>query len=1110
MAKKSGSILNVVRRALGQGQYTKAIKSVQEALQNDPSDMRMLYKLGDLYAKAGHTPQAIEAYIQVAETYFRQALYQKALAVFKQVLKLDPERWDIKHKLAKLYFELNRRGDALNELFDLVEHYEQEEEQDLKIITDLYADIVALEPTNIPYRVRFAEYCLAEGDTECAVEEFSEALAQLEAGKHWGDYLKVAERLLVAEPNHVPTLQKISEYYLTQGNPLEAIKRLQPAFTADRNNPTTLRLLARAFQEINKIDKALSVLHQLGKLLAQSNPEEALQVYDRILMLRPSDSAAQEQYERLKHLLNNQDSPLPVQEELPEEKVNEQSSDTSDSLSDEKIKELLEEAEVYLKYGLAPRVEELLNKIFAVYPNHIKALHLKAELLKNQGDEEAAARQLLEIAVAVDDREEALKFVELVLSFDSISPALQEQAYQLSISLKEQELASSSSHQSLSVISPSQEELAVISPSQEELAVISPSQEELAVISPSQEELAVIAPSQEELVMAIEEEPTGEHHIDFQQLETPTNENLEAVVEEDFVVPSEESDFLQPSQLGYESPTSLLADESSSSEFSSSATSTPSFSSTPSPLSSGVSFATPTPTVSEEEPDDFDHFLSRSKSIPVYDDDQDVDSFQDFLSEPLEIEDEEEEATPQTTSPSLSGWNDSGLSSMEAAAARLEALLKQKEEEEARKKAEQEAKEKGEELSAEESQDVPPPPLDIPPPFSPEPSHEEHVADKGEETPLPVPPPFAPSSQPEEALQPNEPGSHPPFTVPATVEESPLLDDADLETIGDELGFDETLDKTPEEMPAANFASSFSTPLHEESSPFQQQIPSTTPLDNFTATPLSQENNAASELTNTEIHLENVKELLAEFQEQEEEEFQELDDEFIVEEMELSEFVEELDEAELYMQQEEFQYALDLYETILEKEPDNQEALTGREKALAGIEELKRRKEEKRVRDVAMDIDTALGGNFSTKSRAGKRVQEEIVSFATAVRDQFPPEEGETHFELGMAYFSMGIYSEAINSFEICRQGHYREVESLKFIGQCYMAQGRLEEALASFQEALEVPEITFDERLDILFELGLAYEQNNQSSLALEIYQQVANINPTYRQVQEKIQALS
>ena len=86
--------------------FDKAIREYQKVLDMDPRDVRVLQKMGELYQKKGDNPQAASFFTRVAEVYAQDGFFLKAVALYKQVLKLNPDLVEVNVKLAELHQHL--------------------------------------------------------------------------------------------------------------------------------------------------------------------------------------------------------------------------------------------------------------------------------------------------------------------------------------------------------------------------------------------------------------------------------------------------------------------------------------------------------------------------------------------------------------------------------------------------------------------------------------------------------------------------------------------------------------------------------------------------------------------------------------------------------------------------------------------------------------------------------------------------------------------------------------------------------------------------------------------------------------------------------------------
>ncbi|MDQ6958143.1 MAG: cyclic nucleotide-binding domain-containing protein [Mariprofundaceae bacterium] len=96
------------KRALLDGKYKRALGFFDELHKLEPDDLRTHVKLAELREKTGDTEEAVTDYIHIASIYAEQGFVVQAIAINKIVLRLDPERTEIKERLKTLSSE---RGD---------------------------------------------------------------------------------------------------------------------------------------------------------------------------------------------------------------------------------------------------------------------------------------------------------------------------------------------------------------------------------------------------------------------------------------------------------------------------------------------------------------------------------------------------------------------------------------------------------------------------------------------------------------------------------------------------------------------------------------------------------------------------------------------------------------------------------------------------------------------------------------------------------------------------------------------------------------------------------------------------------------------------------------
>jgi len=90
---------------LARREYDKALTAVTEALKKNPSQFNLLLRQAEILGLAGNRDKAITLYRELAEGYARDGFYAKAIALYKKILKLDPDATEVHEELARLIEE---------------------------------------------------------------------------------------------------------------------------------------------------------------------------------------------------------------------------------------------------------------------------------------------------------------------------------------------------------------------------------------------------------------------------------------------------------------------------------------------------------------------------------------------------------------------------------------------------------------------------------------------------------------------------------------------------------------------------------------------------------------------------------------------------------------------------------------------------------------------------------------------------------------------------------------------------------------------------------------------------------------------------------------------
>lgn len=217
--------LEAAQKYAQKGQYDKALKEYQRLLKEDPKDANLRLRIGDLHLKLGEAPRAIEAYTQVAEEFSKGGFDAKAVAIYKQILRVNEDHLEARIALGDHFQRMGLKSDALREFQGAVELCQRRELK--REAFDLLKRVASLDPSNVSNRLHLATLLQREGLEDEAREEYAALLADVSQHSDAEAIVRVAEQTLKAFPNHREALVAIVGARVSLGQPKEALEALE-------------------------------------------------------------------------------------------------------------------------------------------------------------------------------------------------------------------------------------------------------------------------------------------------------------------------------------------------------------------------------------------------------------------------------------------------------------------------------------------------------------------------------------------------------------------------------------------------------------------------------------------------------------------------------------------------------------------------------------------------------------------------------------------------------------------------------------------------------------------------------------------------------------------
>ncbi|HER43667.1 MAG TPA: tetratricopeptide repeat protein, partial [Candidatus Eisenbacteria bacterium] len=131
-------------------------------------------------------------------------------------------------------------------------------------------------------------------------------------------------------------------------------------------------------------------------------------------------------------------------------------------------------------------------------------------------------------------------------------------------------------------------------------------------------------------------------------------------------------------------------------------------------------------------------------------------------------------------------------------------------------------------------------------------------------------------------------------------------------------------------------------------------------------------------------------------------------------------------------------------------------------------------------------------------------------SLAEEITSDVEEDDFRSHYDLGMAYLEMALYTEAIKEFQIASRSDQIRIKSIEMIGHCFLMQNNPRLAVKQLLRGLELVKVANSESLGVHYNLGLAYEMLGDAEKAREHFEEVYIVDISFRDIAEKMKKLS
>ena len=217
-----------------------------------------------MHLKKGDKAKALATYTEVAELFSRTGFDAKAVAIYKQILRVEEDALDARTRLGECFQRMGLTSDALREFQDAFKLCQKRELK--REAFELLRRVASLDPSNIADRLNLAGLFVRENMLDDARREFTSLLEEVRRQTGADLVVRVAEQFLHAFPDSNEALGALVWAKLSTGAHAEALKLLKPAVAKFPDDIPLRESLVSAYEAAGDNTAARRVWREIAEL----------------------------------------------------------------------------------------------------------------------------------------------------------------------------------------------------------------------------------------------------------------------------------------------------------------------------------------------------------------------------------------------------------------------------------------------------------------------------------------------------------------------------------------------------------------------------------------------------------------------------------------------------------------------------------------------------------------------------------------------------------------------------------------------------------------------------------------------------------------------------
>ncbi|MFI5355362.1 MAG: tetratricopeptide repeat protein, partial [Desulfobaccales bacterium] len=162
MSEDKKTIVKMAHIYSQEGRWDKAIAEYKKLIKLDPEDFNSYSMLGDVFVKKGELQPAFDAYLVCSDAYIRLGQLEKAALVQSKIARLSPEALSADSRKKQGVFQKQVEGDKAMDAGDM----------DAAIAS--YQVVLQMDPDRFDLYQKLGDLYLRKGETESACRKYLE------------------------------------------------------------------------------------------------------------------------------------------------------------------------------------------------------------------------------------------------------------------------------------------------------------------------------------------------------------------------------------------------------------------------------------------------------------------------------------------------------------------------------------------------------------------------------------------------------------------------------------------------------------------------------------------------------------------------------------------------------------------------------------------------------------------------------------------------------------------------------------------------------------------------------------------------------------------------